>query len=212
VRIKYQVYLVSRATRARNPMNNGSDHESQTRESLLLRVRDPGDQQAWAEFDRRYRPMIRGWCRHWFPRETEDKVQEVYCKLIDRLRTFEYDPSQGRFRGWLKTLTNRLMVDLKRSRDPAVPDGEAFMDQLEAGQDLYQRLAAEHDLELLETAKACVRGRVEEQTWTAYVETAERGRKPAAVARELNLRVGSVYQAKHRVITELRREIEIREG
>ena len=39
--------------------------------------------------------MIRGWCRHWFPRETEDRVQDVYCKLVDRLKTFEYDPARG---------------------------------------------------------------------------------------------------------------------
>ena len=73
-------------------------------------------------------------------------------------------------------------------------------------------LAAEYDLELLETARELVRGRVMDRTWSAYVETAERGRKPPEVARELGMTAGAVYQARYNVITALRREIEIREG
>ena len=193
-------------------MNTAIDDPSRTQASLLIRVRDPGDHQAWAEFQRRYGPMIHGWCRHWFPRETEDKVQDVYCKLVDRLRTFEYDPARGRFRGWLKTLTNRLMSDLKTIAPTAVPDDDTCLDQAEARQDLYERLAAEYDLELLEIAKEQVRGRVLARTWSAYVETAEQGRKAAEVARELGMTVGAVYQARYNVITDLKREIAIHDG
>ena len=42
--------------------------------------------------------------------------------------------------------------------------------------------------------------------------TAEEWRKPAEVARELGMKVGAVFQAKHSVITQLRREIEILQG
>jgi RNA polymerase sigma factor (sigma-70 family) len=192
--------------------STGIDHASRTHASLLLRVRDPGDHQAWAEFERRYRPMIEGWCRRWFPRETEDRVQDVYCKLVGRLRTFEYDPARGRFRGWLKTLTNRLMADLKRAPHPDLPVDESVLEQAEAGQDLFERLAAEYDLELLEMVKEHVQAQVTKQTWWIYVETAERGRDPAEVARELDMAVGAVYQARYRVSSALRREIEIREG
>ena len=101
-------------------MGTNSYDISGTSRSLLIRLRDPADQQAWAEFDDRYGPMIRGWCRHWFPRETEDMVQDVFSELVNRLRTFEYDPARGRFRGWLKTLTHRLMADLK-GRAAGVP-------------------------------------------------------------------------------------------
>jgi RNA polymerase sigma factor (sigma-70 family) len=192
-------------------MSIGVDDTSRTHASLLIRVRDTGDHQAWVEFEKRYRPMIWGWCRHWFPRETDDKVQEVYCKLVAPLRTFEYDPARGRFRGWLKTLTNRLMADLKGSTPSEVPDAEAVLAQAEARTDLFERLAAEYDLELLEKAKDIVRGRVTEQTWTVYIDVAERGREPSDVARELGMSVGAVYQAKYNVTTALKREIEIRE-
>jgi RNA polymerase sigma-70 factor (ECF subfamily) len=156
--------------------------------------------------------MIRGWCRHWFPLETEDKVQDVYCKLVDRLRTFEYEPSKGRFRGWLKTLTNRLMSDLKKVAPKLVPDDDPCLQQAEARQDLYERLSVEYDLELLEMARDHVRGRVLNKTWRAFVETAELGRKAAEVARQLDMPVGAVYQARFNVTTALTREIEFRDG
>ncbi len=86
-------------------------------------------------------------------------------------------------------------------------EDQGALDSVEAGDDLAARLAAEFDLEQLEIARERVRGRVQPQTWAAYVATAEEWRKPADVARELGMRVGTVFQAKHSVITQLRREI-----
>jgi hypothetical protein len=63
-------------------MGMGGLDTSRTHTSLLIRVRDSGDTQAWDEFHERYAPMIRGWCRRWFPHETDDMVQEVFLKLV----------------------------------------------------------------------------------------------------------------------------------
>jgi RNA polymerase sigma-70 factor (ECF subfamily) len=189
-------------------MSSHIEDDSATHASLLIRIRDARNHQAWAEFQRRYGPMIQSWCRRWFPRETEDRVQDVYCKLVDRLRTFEYDPAKGRFRGWLKTVTNRLMSDLKDREAGAVAfRSDSVLAEVEAAEDLHDRLAGEFDLELLEKAKQSVSGRVEARTWRAYTEIAERGRKPVEVAHELGFGVGAVYQAKHRVLEELKREV-----
>ena len=89
---------------------------------------------------------------------------------------------------------------------------EAAWTEAEARVDLVDRLAAMFDLELLDQAKEHVRGRVTEPTWSAYVGDRRAGRKPAEVARELGMKVGAVFQAKHSVITQLRREIEILQG
>jgi RNA polymerase sigma-70 factor (ECF subfamily) len=181
-----------------------------TSASLLIRLKDPADQRAWDEFHERYAPMIRGWCGHWFPRETDDMAQEVFARLFRCLKDFEYEPGKGRFRGYLKTVTHRLMADLKERPvgTPMIND-EAILVEIEARQDLMDRLAAMFDLELLEQAKERVRNRVEDRTWRIYVETAERGRKPAEVAHELGMKVGAVFQAKHSVITQLRQEVRI---
>jgi len=136
-------------------------------------------------------------------------VQEVLLLLAKSLRDFEYDPSKGRFRGYLKTVTHRLMADLKeRERGRPAVDCNALLEEVEASDDLEARLKAEYDLELLEKAKQTVRGRVEPRTWSAYVETAEQGRKGADVARELGMKVGAVRQAKYQVLTLLQQEVE----
>jgi RNA polymerase sigma factor (sigma-70 family) len=193
-------------------MNSSSFDAARTSQSLLIRVRDTADQQAWDQFYERYAPMIEGWCRHWFPREVDDMVQEVMRVLVRRLRTFEYDPAKL-FRGYLKTVTCQLMSDLKKraQRWPMV-DGDGLIEDVEATVDLEARLKADYDLELLEKAKEIVRARVEPRTWLAYLATAEEWRKPAEVARELGMKVGAAFQAKYCVITHLRREIENLQG
>ena len=176
-----------------------------TSPTLLNDVRNPGDQQAWEQFHARYAPMIRGWCQRWFPREADDMVQEVMGELVFIMRSFTYKPEEGRFRGWLKTVTHRMMARLKRSR-PLLVDFDA-LDAAEASTDLWERIGAEYDLELLERAKRKVRGRVEPRTWSAYEETAEQLRGPAEVARELGMKIGAVYQAKSHVLKLLQQEV-----
>jgi RNA polymerase sigma-70 factor (ECF subfamily) len=135
-------------------------------------------------------------------------VQEVMILLARRLQTFDYEPGRGRFRGYLKTVTQRLMADLKeKEHGRPLAGGDGLVEEIEASQDLEARLAAEYDLELLEKAKANVRSRVEPPTWSAYVETAEQGKKGAIVARKLGMTVGAVHQAKYNVLTLLREEV-----
>jgi RNA polymerase sigma-70 factor (ECF subfamily) len=156
--------------------------------------------------------MIRGWCRQWFPHSADDRECEVFSELVFKMMRFQYDPTRGRFRGWLKTVTHNMMAGLKKDAIPQEGDDHNPIDLAEAGEDLADRLAAQYDLELLEIAKDRVRERVEPHTWAAYLATAEEWRKPADVARELGMKVGTVFQAKHSVITMLRREIENLQG
>ena len=193
-------------------MNELSSETTRTDPSLPEELRDPRNHAAWEKFIARYGPMIRGWCRQWFPHAADDRACEVFSELVFRMVTFEYDPSKGRFRGWLKTVTHNMMAKLKREVWPQVDEDHDPLESLEASEDLAERLAAEFDLEQLEIAREQVRARVQPHTWKAYVATAEEWRKPAEVARELGMKVGTVFQAKHSVITLLRREIETLQG
>ncbi len=193
-------------------MNDQSSDSMRTSPTLLKAVQDPQNYEAWEKFIARYGPMIRGWCRLWFPREADDRACDVFAELVFRMISFEYDPSKGRFRGWLKTVTHNLMAKLKKDVFPQAREEDNPLDSLEAREDLAARLAAEYDLEHLEIAKERVRGRVQPHTWSAYVATAEERRKPAEVARELGMKVGTVFQAKHSIIVLLRQEIEKLQG
>src|SRR6516162_5443722 len=128
-------------------MKNASSETTRTDPKLLDEIRDLSNQEAWEKFVVRYQPMIRGWCRQWFPHEADDKACEVLYELVFRMVTFEYKPGKGRFRGWLKTVTHNLMAKLKNSVFRQVDDGQFALELVEAGDDLAARLAAEFDLE-----------------------------------------------------------------
>jgi RNA polymerase sigma-70 factor (ECF subfamily) len=192
-------------------MSAESRDSMQTHASLFGPLGE-GDPRAWEEFVERYGPMIRGWCHRWYPREAEDMFHEVIIFLYPKLKKFKYQPHKGRFRGWLKTVTNNLMAELKKK--PRLPEvnGEGLTDFEAPSGDLTEWLEAEHYRVLREKAEEKVRGRVELRTWMAFEETAVRGRKPAEVARELHMKVGAVYQARYAVLNELRREVASLEG
>jgi len=198
----------------RAPEGRRGEDPWKTSTSLLLRLRDTADQEAWAEFVARYAPMIRRWCRRWFAREPDDMVQEVLTKLVGVMGSFAYQSRPGRFRSWLKTVARNLVAELRRRRDDrwvGLPDAD--LAAIEAAQtDLAERLIAEHERELLALASERVRRRVQPATWAAFVETARNGRRAAEVARELGMPVGSVYQATYSVTRLLRQEVEALEG
>ena len=74
-----------------------------TQPSLLSRVRDPADDTAWREFDTKYRELILRYCRArgLQTSDAEDVRQIAMANLAKSLRSFEYKPACGRFRGYL---------------------------------------------------------------------------------------------------------------
>jgi RNA polymerase sigma-70 factor (ECF subfamily) len=179
--------------------------------TLLTQLREnPTDPGGWEEFVERYGRHIYRWCRQWRLQEAdaEDVTQTVFVKLTEKLRAFTYDPSRS-FRAWLKTVAHHAWRDFENSRRarPAGGDGDELMQNLEAREDLAQRLEQAFDLELLETAKVRVRLRVAPHTWEAFRLTALEGLPVAEVAARVGLQVAMVYVAKSKVQRMLQEEI-----
>lgn len=191
-----------------------SDDSLPTSPTLLDRVRDRGDQQAWADFVGRYGPRIRRWCLRWCrPQEVGDLEQEVMVKLVAGINKINYDPEKGSFRAWLYLVTSRAVTDLLRKRRRqilAINGGtdvqEILAREKEEGAELEELLVEKLAVRVCEEAQRRVRCRVKDQTWRAYVMTEEEGRMPIEVARELGMRVGTLYQAVHSVRTRLDQE------
>ncbi|MGL6096609.1 MAG: RNA polymerase sigma factor [Fimbriiglobus sp.] len=185
--------------------------DDSTRVSLLARLRtDPNDQAAWAAFVDRYGPQIYAWCRHHRLQEADaqDVSQNVLVKLARALPNFVYDPGRS-FRGWLRTLTRNAWTDfigeqqrgVRGAADSVVLD---LLQTVQARDDLVDRLQSAFDQELLERAMDAVRGRVEPRTWEAFRLTAVQGLSAADAAAQLDMRVGTVYQARSSVQKALR--------
>jgi RNA polymerase sigma-70 factor (ECF subfamily) len=89
-----------------------------TRPSLLERLHDRGDEEAWDEFQQLYRDLILRYCRacglHTW--DAEDVRQIVFLTLIRLLPRFRYDRSRGRFRNYLGHVIRHAILHHRRWR------------------------------------------------------------------------------------------------
>jgi RNA polymerase sigma-70 factor (ECF subfamily) len=178
----------------------------ETSTSLLERVRQRDDVEAWNRFLDLYAPLIHAWAvrARLQPADAADLLQEVLATLVRQLPTFQYDPERS-FRAWLKTVTlNCWRARARRARtapldgqvDPAVDDPA-----VEFWESEYRGWLTARALKIMQAE-------IEPRTWRACWLTAAEGRPAANAAAELGMTVGAVYAARCRVLARLRRELD----
>src|SRR3954451_10319680 len=89
-----------------------------TRASLLLRLRDPRDAEAWREFVELYTPLVYGYARKQGLQEADasDLTQDVLGAVVGGIGRLDYDPGRGAFRNWLFTVVRRKLTDWRRTQ------------------------------------------------------------------------------------------------
>jgi RNA polymerase sigma factor (sigma-70 family) len=200
-------------------MSAGTIAMSETRLSLLVRVRDLGDGRSWSEFSAIYRPLILGYLRGLGLKEHDanDLTQEVFCRLIAILPTFELDRGRGRFRTYLWKLTYSTLVDRARRRKVRDRAEEEWVrrfcesDESQSRQ-LEEEWAARHRKRILEVALPPVRASVSSTAWACFEGRLVRRRPAAEIAAELGITANSVYVYASRVLQEVRRRCAEIEG
>jgi RNA polymerase sigma-70 factor (ECF subfamily) len=181
-----------------------------TRASLLLRLRRPEDIEAWEQFVEIYTPIIHGFLRGKRVQDADacDLSQEVMGTVARTMQRFEYDPQRGRFRGWLLTVTHRKLIDFNKARNRRPnPAGESTLQAFIAQEPSAEERAkweADYHQRLFEWAANQLRPKIQETTWLAFWRTAIEEQDPVIVAADLNIRLGTVYAAKSRVLARLR--------
>src|ERR1051325_12255883 len=99
----------------------------QTRPTLLLKIRDAQDHQAWESFVIIYAPLIHGFCmkRGLQDADAADVAQEVLKAVALSIQRFEYEPARGKFRNWLLTVTRNNYNNFLcgKQRRPETPGG-----------------------------------------------------------------------------------------
>ncbi len=101
-----------------------------TSPSLLERLREPHDADAWGQFVHLYTPLLVCWAKRFRLGDADvaDLVQEVFVLLLEKLPEFRYDRS-GRFRGWLWTVaSNKYRERLRRRQLPTQPGADDAVD------------------------------------------------------------------------------------
>ena len=182
-----------------------------TRGSLLLRLRDWQDHEAWLEFVSLYEPATYRLLRRYGlqdadAREVMQELLMAVSRSVDR-----WDPAKqhGSFRGWLQRVARNLVINWLKQRGRRVTatggsDLQAMLNMLPAAEGPE---STEFDQELrravFERAAEQVRGEVQPATWQAFWETGIVGTSPAEAAKRLGMTVGAIRVAKCRVLARL---------
>src|SRR4051812_28013669 len=95
------------------PMSGRSDDYA-TNPTIFLRLRAADEKPreiAWDDFSARYSPIVTAFARRLGAKtqDIDDIVQDVMLGFFLKSPTFVYDPSKGRFRGYLKVCTYRAL-------------------------------------------------------------------------------------------------------
>ena len=182
-----------------------------TRASLLLRLRDPGDHDAWVEFVSLYEPVIYRVLRRTGLQDADalEVLQELFLAVNRNIGSWEHGAERGSFRGWLRRVTRNLVVSWVRRQKRQVTTSSLDLDALlESQPTVVSPETDEFDRELrrvlFHLASERVRGEVRPQTWQAFWEVAVSGVSVAEAARKLAMTAGAVRVAKCRIIARLR--------
>lgn len=183
--------------------------------SLLKRVQDAKDDQAWARFDALYAPLVMSFLRKrgLQVHDAADVVQDVLLATARGLRHFEYDPQRGTFRGWLFTIVqNKLRNFFAAQARQARGSGDtAVLRRLNEKPDPGDPSAlwdGIYEQQVFAWASAQVQPRVAAHNWQAFWSTAVEGQSAQSVAERLGLSVAAVRLAKSRVMAQVRKTIE----
>ncbi len=185
-----------------------------TRASLLVRIRDGQDKEAWRQFVQVYAPVVYGFARKRGLQDADaaDLMQEVLRSVAKAAGRLEYDPRRGSFRGWLYTVTrNKLYNFLDGRRHQVRGSGDSGAQERleeqaapEGAESLWDR---EYERRLSALAMERVRGDFQEATWRAFWMTAVEGKSAREAGEALRLSPGAVYVAKSRVLARLKDEV-----
>ena len=189
-------------------------NDPETRASLLLRIRDPEDQLAWQEFSSMYRPVVFNLARRrgMQAADADDLAQHVLLAISQAIETFEIDPERGTFRTWLKTIARRAIINAltRGKRDQASGGSEMISilhEQPAAGSET-NAISLDYRREIFSVAASQIRDEFNDDTWNAFWKSVVDGESVDTVAAEMGRSRGSVYTARSRVMSRLKKKVQ----
>lgn len=187
---------------------------AETSVSLLQLACDDPDSVAWRRLADIYSPLLHASLRRYDVQaaDAEDLIQDVLLTVSRELPKFEHSGRTGAFRGWLRTILVHRLRNFWRSRQsrPLAAGGSAWAEWIEQladdSSDVSRKWNLEHDRRVMARLLEQVRPRFEPKTWEAFHRQMFDGQRADTVAAELEMPLNSVYVARSRVLSTLRRE------
>ena len=179
--------------------------------SLLERLRDRSDEDAWHRFHDLYGPLIRGWLirRGVRQQDADDVGQDVMSLAVTELPGFQHNGRVGALRAWLRqVVANRLKSFWRQQNRQATPGGSDYGDLAEQLADPQSQLSRvwneEYHRVLCERLLELAASEFQEQTMEAFRRVALDGQKASEAAEALGMSANAVRIAQSRVLRRLR--------
>ncbi len=181
-----------------------------THDSLLIRIRDHRDREAWSEFNTLYAPFLYRYARR--KGISHDDAEDVRAQCLQAIAhhigTFEYQRDRGGFRNWLRRLATNKIIDAQRKRH--VPTAQSHV--LKAVVDEKHTPDKDWDAEWADSRlRFCVeraRCAVSDHTFHAFQLLVIENKRVEEVGVILNMNTNQVYKAKSAMLRRLRSEMD----
>ncbi|MGY8771427.1 MAG: sigma-70 family RNA polymerase sigma factor [Pirellulales bacterium] len=187
----------------------------ETRNSLLVQVKDPLNREAWEQFAQIYRPVIYRLARQrgMQDADAQDLSQQVLMSVAAAIGRWENSDESVRFRHWLRRVVkNAILNALSRKPQDLAVGGSSVRELLEehpdADPETEQQIELEYRRELYLRAAEIVQTDVAPDTWKAFEMTVLQALPIQEVATQLSKSVGTIYASRSRIMRRLRDEAE----
>ncbi|NUN97156.1 MAG: sigma-70 family RNA polymerase sigma factor [Candidatus Omnitrophica bacterium] len=190
------------------------DDPDSTRQSLLARIHDPQDREAWAEFVELYTPFVYNLVRRrgLQPADAADVTQDVMRSVFSSLGRFQHNQRPRSFRTWLVTIARRRLSDFRSRQGKQIPGSGntgimGLLHEQSVSADEEAEIEREYQQRLFQWAVDQIRHDFRDSTWQAFWRTYVDGESCESVAEQLQLSREAVYMARSRVLSSLRKRI-----
>jgi RNA polymerase sigma-70 factor (ECF subfamily) len=201
-----------------DPKHDKNQSRFQTSYSLIERVRNPSDDEAWKEFFSYYEQYIYNILRHIgiSASDTQEITQEIIILLWKKLPEFAYNKDRGKFRQWLSTIIHNKAYSYiskeKRKRKHLRDDeSEELIDSISDSPDstgaLDKIIAEEWDLYISNMAWVSVKERFKEnmqKVFLLYMQEIPTNE----IAKQCDVKEASVHVYVQRIRDHLKEEIQ----
>lgn len=204
------------ATHMKKGMMVNLNENPETQVSLIARMRDAGDEDAWAEFIQIYQPLVQRFIqRHGLQyADAAEVTQEVLSRVAKSIESWEESHEKSTFRGWLYRITRNLTIDFLRKKKiegMRIENGDAGLSQVadpsEATSDDFQ---AEFEKQIFHWASEKLKPSFKPTNWEAFWLSTVDGQPIDEVAKRLDIDVGTIYVARSRIMARLSQLIQDR--
>lgn len=183
-----------------------------TRASLLIKLQNTGDVEAWEKFVTIYAPVLYRTARkmNLQPADADNVVQEVLLVVAKSVGLWLKRSDRGRFTNWLVRIARNKAVDLltRRATKPLKPNAhldEQLLDRnLKGESEAELQLDREYRWELFNQAAREAKKKVSEQTWNAFWMTTVDGVSIEGAAQVLKVQPSVIYLSRCRVMERIK--------